>query len=147
MKKSLLFFCLVVFTNVLFAQTNITWTGLNGTNWSVATNWSTNSVPTASDTVIFNSNNNCNVDINPTVAAIRATGAGFSNGLLNNTGVAKTITITSNPVSSPVVYVQALSNFILASGGSNAAVSLVTYGGSGNNTALIDGTIFISNTS
>jgi len=148
MKKSVLTFCLVFFILNVFAQVNKTWAGANNANWSTPANWTPAGVPTTLDTVILSSINYCNVDINPTIAAIRALGSGNSNGLTNSTGVAKSITITSNPVASPVLYVEAGSTLILAAGAATSGVSISTYGGVGtNNTALVDGTIFIASTS
>jgi hypothetical protein len=145
MKKVVLFFAVAFVCNGLFAQVNKTWVGASNALWSVAGNWSPAGVPVATDTVILNSSNNCTVDINPTVAALKALGLGNSNGFINSSGIAKTITITSNPATSPVLYVEAGSNFILGAGGSTAGVSISTYGAAGtNNTALVDGTMYLA---
>ena len=51
MKNQVVFLLLLFFTCPIFATT-ITWTGTTG-NWDDAANWSTNTVPTASDDVII----------------------------------------------------------------------------------------------
>jgi len=147
MKKSVLFFCFAFLMHNVFAQQNITWNGATNANWSVAANWSPAILPGPSDTVILNSTNPCNVDIDPTIAAIRALGITSSNGLNNNTGAARTITISSNPVASTVLYVEAGSSFILDASPTSFGVSITTYGASGTNSAIVDGTMFIANTS
>ncbi|MGC4102780.1 T9SS type A sorting domain-containing protein [Ferruginibacter sp.] len=148
MKKLILLFCFAVALLKGTGQVNKTWIGANNANWSVATNWSPSGVPGATDTVILSSTNYCNVDINPTIAAIRALGSTNSNGLTNNTGVSKTVTISSNPATSPVLYVEAGSNFTLGTFLSTSGVSITTYGAAGTtNTAKVDGLMNLAYTS
>ena len=52
MKILLLFFNLVFYATILNAQL-VTWTGTTSTDWGVATNWSTNVVPVAADSVVI----------------------------------------------------------------------------------------------
>ncbi|HRI25805.1 MAG TPA: T9SS type A sorting domain-containing protein [Ferruginibacter sp.] len=132
MKKLLLsgFFGLILGHG--FSQTK-TWIGASGANWNVAGNWSPSGVPAATDTVFINSFNACNVDINPTIASLRATGTG---GTFISTAAVRTITINNNGATSPVLYVATGASLSFGNGG--FGISITTHSASGNY-AQIDG--------
>ncbi|HNH22379.1 MAG TPA: hypothetical protein PLY26_09555, partial [Ferruginibacter sp.] len=113
MKRTLLAGCFIFLNSICFSQTK-TWSGANGANWNVAGNWTPSGVPGAGDTVIFNSFNACNVDINPSIAALRVLGAGGS--LI--AGAARTISINNNAAANPVLSVASGSSLSLGNGGS-----------------------------
>jgi hypothetical protein len=71
----------------LAAQAQTTWTGATSTDWATASNWSTNSVPTATDNVLI-----------PYVAGNAPTIGASTVALANSVGVAigGTLTITSS---------------------------------------------------
>lgn len=135
MIRPLLIACFVFFGTYCFSQTK-TWNGASGANWNVAGNWLPVGVPGAGDTVIFNSFNACNVDINPSIAALRVLGSG---GNLLSTAAARTITINNNAATNPVLSVASGSNLTLGNGG--FGVSIQTYGGATPNYADIDGSL------
>lgn len=92
MKKLLKFILFsFIFFGVFQTQAQKTWVGANNGNWNVASNWSPNGVPSASDNVIFNTNRNINVDINTTINRLTIT----NNAVVSFTssGGARTITI------------------------------------------------------
>lgn len=135
MKKYILACCLIPAFYLLPAQTK-TWNGANGANWNVAGNWLPVGVPAASDTVVFNSFNACNVDINPSIAALRVLGSGGN--LLSAAGL-RTITINNNAAANPVLSVASGSSLSIGNGG--FGVSIQTYGGATPNYARIDGSM------
>ncbi len=135
MKRTLLAGCFIFLNSICFSQTK-TWNGANGANWNVAGNWLPVGVPGIGDTVIFNSFNACNVDINPSIAALRVLGAG---GSLISTAAVRTISINNNAAANPVLSVASGSSLTLGNGG--FGVSIQTYGGLTPNYADIDGTM------
>jgi fibronectin-binding autotransporter adhesin len=69
--------------------TDISWTGLTSTSWNLATNWSSLTVPGASDNAVFNST--FILGRQPQVTAITTVG-----GLWMTTGVGQNVTISSS---------------------------------------------------
>jgi len=136
MKKSLLFFCFAFLLLNVFAQTK-TWSGPAGGLWSTAANWTPAVVPGPGDTVIFNSLNVCVLDINTTIASLRAMGVGGNIA----TSAAQTLTINNNGASSPVLSVASTANLSLGSG---AGLFLTTYGAGGTNNAQIAGNLIFN---
>jgi hypothetical protein len=139
MKKSLLFFCFAVLMNVAFAQPNTkNWNGAPGDLWSTPASWLPVGVPGASDTVIFNSANSCDLDVNPTIASLRTVGVGAN---ITTTSGQKTMTINNNGATSPVLSVGAGSALFVGNGG---GVVFITYGAGGTNNAQVAGTLTLN---
>ncbi|MGC4102781.1 hypothetical protein [Ferruginibacter sp.] len=135
MKKTLLFFCFAVVLSKSFSQTK-TWNGPSGGSWSTGANWLPTGMPAATDTVIFNSANACDLDISPIIAALRATGVG---GNILSSGGIESMTIGNNGLVPSVLSVASGSNLTIGNGG--FGISFSTYGTGGANTAQIAGSL------
>ena len=92
MKLKLLYFALLISTIRIFAA-NVTWTNTTGNNdWNTALNWSTSSVPGASDVAIFDGTNNANA----TLSAASTIGGITVNGYIGTINInGQTFQITS----------------------------------------------------
>ena|GEM_PF-1357399 len=119
-------------TNWVFTPPSITWDGGGSTNhFSEAANWSTNTVPTATDIIVFNSTSvkNCEVDVATTVKQIVVdTGYTGELSLVANLTVNETFTQNSGTVSLGS-YGLTLKGDLTVSGTSNfnAGTSTVTF--------------------
>jgi len=138
MKKHLFFSSFLLISFACFAQTK-TWNGPNLGTWNTAANWLPVGVPGPGDTVIFNSSNHCDVDINTSIASLRTPGS--AGGYLISTGGNRVITINNNGASSPVLNVASGSFLVLGGLGGTFGVSITTYGGASPNNAQIDGNL------
>jgi len=140
MKAFLLLIFFVFFITVSFAQTK-TWIGPNLGNWSTAGNWSPAVLPTLTDTVIFNTTRECNVDVNATIASFRVT-AGATANLYSTAN--RLITINNNGAAKPVLHVAAGGTLILGGSSGTAAVSVSTWGAGTTNNSQILGNLFFN---
>lgn len=140
MKRALLtlsgFVFALMICNDAVAQNTKTWLGTSGTLWSTAANWSPSGVPVSTDTVIFNSGNPCDMDVNPVIASLRAEGVG---GNIIASGGFRTMTINNAADASPVFSVASGASLSMGNGG--FGITFSTYGASGPNNAQIAGTL------
>lgn len=120
------------------AQNTKTWVGPAAGLWSTAANWSPSGIPASTDTVIFNSNNICDMDVNPVIASLRATGLG---GNIIASGGLRSLTIDNAGAASPVLSVASGSSLSMGNGG--FGINFSTYGPSGPNNAQVAGTLFL----
>ena len=100
----------------------ITWDGGGSTNnWSEANNWSSNSLPTSADSVVFNatSTKNCTIDTNPTVLdlSINSGYTGIVNAGSATIVVSNEIKIASGTFNAPTGSLSAY-RFVHSAGGS-----------------------------
>jgi len=142
MKKVVLFFAVALVWNGLFAQINRTWNGSGiPAYWNNPNNWLPIGVPATGDTVIFNSVTACDLNVSPSIAALRATGTGGN--IITGSGP-QTMTIGNAGAVPSVLRVDAGANLSLGNGG---GISFTTYGAGGANTAQIAGTLNLLGTS
>lgn len=140
MKRALLtlsgFVFALVICNDAVAQNTKTWLGTSGTLWSTAANWSPSGIPASTDTVIFNTANPCDMDVDPVIASLRAEGVG---GTIIASAGSRTMTIDNNAAVSPVFSVASGASLSMGNGG--FGITFSTYGASGPNNAQIAGTL------
>ena len=130
---------LIILSQSVIAQNTKTWIGASGGTWSTPGNWSPAGIPAGTDTVIFNSNNPCDMDVSPVIASSRAIGLG---GNIISSGGLRSLTINNGGAASPVLYVAA--GAFLSMGNGGFGINFSTYGASGPNNAQVDGTIFLA---
>lgn len=113
-------------------------------NWNNAANWSLARVPLTTDTVIFNTGNECNVDIDPGIASLRVSGGGIN---LFSTVTNRIISINNNTAASPVLQVATASTLTLGGTSGSAGVSVTTFGSFGSNNAQVQGVLLFGRAS
>lgn len=88
--RVLLFLCFLFFVGQSFAQTN-TWDGSGGANWTTASSWSLNVVPTAAHDVVIPNGITSTININTAAVCKSLT--------INSGGTANTLSITNSAYS------------------------------------------------